>query len=111
MFLSNKKNYNILGTALNGVDLLNHPYLPLADVILMDCEMPLMNGIEAAKRVNLQYPYKKLIGITMFDDQRNLLELLGAGFNGYIHKPDLASRLECIVERVLNNEYVFEGKI
>lgn len=111
MYISNKKKYTILGTALNGEELLNHPSLPKADVILMDCEMPVMNGIEAAKHVNCSFPYTKLIAITMFDDQRNLIELLGAGFSGYIHKPDLAKKLDSVIERVLQDEYVFDGKI
>jgi DNA-binding NarL/FixJ family response regulator len=111
MYLSNKKKYSVLGTALNGEELLHHPSLSRADVILMDCEMPVMNGIEAAKHVNCSFPYTKLIAITMFDDQRDLLELLGAGFSGYIHKPDLAKRIDSVIERVLQDEFVFDGKI
>jgi DNA-binding NarL/FixJ family response regulator len=111
MFLSMKKKYSVLGSALNGKELLEHPMLHKADVILMDCEMPVMNGIEAARQVNYLCPYKKMIAVTMFDDQRDLLELLGAGFNGYIYKPEIASKLESVIERVFNNEYVFETKI
>ncbi|HEX2968693.1 MAG TPA: response regulator transcription factor [Bacteroidales bacterium] len=110
MFLSRKKGYSVLGTANNGMELINHPSLHKADVILMDCEMPGMNGIETAKYVNHSFPYKKMIAVTMFDDRRDLLELLGAGFNGYIHKPDISSKLESVIERVLNNEYVFDDK-
>jgi two-component system response regulator NreC len=111
MYLLKKKKYSLLGTSLNGLELLNNPYLPMADIILMDCEMPVMNGIEAAKNINCSYPYMKLIAITMFNEQRDLLELLGAGFNGYIHKPDIVLRLDSVIERVMNNEYVFDGKI
>jgi DNA-binding NarL/FixJ family response regulator len=111
MFLLMKKKYTVLGSASNGRELLDHPMLQKADLILMDCEMPVMNGIEAARAVNHICPYKKLIAVTMFDDQRDLLELLGAGFNGYIYKPEISSKLESVIDRVFNNEYVFETKI
>jgi DNA-binding NarL/FixJ family response regulator len=111
MFLMMKKKYSVLGSASNGRELLDHPMLQKADLILMDCEMPVMNGIEAARAVNHICPYKKLIAVTMFDDQRDLVELLGAGFNGYIYKPEIASKLESVIDRVFNDEYVFENKI
>lgn len=111
MFLSIKNKYNVIGTANNGLELLNHPMLFKADIILMDCEMPVMNGIEAARQVNFQFPHKKMIAVTMFDDQRDLLELLGAGFNGYIYKPEIATKLSSVIERVINEEYVFDSKI
>ncbi|HEX2921337.1 MAG TPA: response regulator transcription factor [Bacteroidales bacterium] len=110
MYLSIRKKYSIIGSASNGLELLNHPLLYKADVILMDCEMPVMNGIQAARQVNIQWPYKKLIAVTMFDDHKDLVELLGAGFNGYIYKPDIASKLETVIERVVNDEYVFDTK-
>lgn len=111
MFLKIKNKFNILGNANNGLELLNHPMLYKADVILMDCEMPVMNGIEAARQVNFQFPYKKMIAVTMFDDQRDLVELLGAGFSGYIYKPDIATKLESVIEKVVRNEYVFDSRI
>ncbi len=111
MLLSMRKKYSVLGRALNGKELLEHPLLYKADVILMDCEMPVMDGIEAARQVNCRCPYKKLIAVTMFDDQMDLLELLGAGFNGYIYKPDIALKLESVIERVFNDEYVFDTKM
>lgn len=111
MFLSIRSKFSVIGTASNGLELLNHPLLSKADLILMDCEMPVMNGIEAAKQVNFQWPYKKMIAVTMFDDQQDLIELLGAGYNGYIYKPDIATKLESVIERVFNGEFVFDRKI
>jgi DNA-binding NarL/FixJ family response regulator len=111
MFLLMKNKYSVLGSASNGQELLDHPMLQRADLILMDCEMPVMNGIEAAREVNHMCPYKKLIAVTMFDDQRDLVELLGAGFNGYIYKPEISAKLESVIDRVFKNEYVFETKI
>jgi DNA-binding NarL/FixJ family response regulator len=109
--ISRLNGFSVIGVAGNGIDLLNHPLLSVADLILMDCEMPLLNGIETARHVNLQWPYKKLIALTMFDEKLNLLELLGAGFNGYIYKPDVCLKFESVINRVLNDEYVFDLKI
>jgi DNA-binding NarL/FixJ family response regulator len=111
MFLQTRKNYNVLGKATNGIDLLNHPLLNRADVVLLDCEMPGLNGLETARRIDFQFPRKKMIAVTMFQDQINLLELLGAGFKGYIYKPNIAAKIEGVIERVLNDEYVFDDKL
>jgi DNA-binding NarL/FixJ family response regulator len=108
MFLHEKKKYSVLGSARNGEELLNHPLLYKADVVLLDCEMPVMGGIEAAKNIDFLYPAKKLIAVTMHQERRHLIELLGAGFKGYIYKPDIGSRIESVIERVLNGEYVFD---
>jgi DNA-binding NarL/FixJ family response regulator len=111
MFLQNKKKYTVLGTATNGEELLNHPQLRKADLVLLDCEMPIMSGVEAAKRVNSMYPYKKMIATTMFQSRSNMLDLIGAGFNGYVYKPNIGLKIESVIERVLNDEYVFDEKL
>lgn len=73
--------------AENGQDLLNklsedHN----VDVILMDIEMPLMNGIEATHAVKSKYPHIKIIMLTVFDDDENIFNAIKAGADGYLLK-------------------------
>ncbi len=74
-------------SALNGVELLekleknNH-----LEAILMDIEMPIMNGIEATLAVKQKYPQIKIIMLTVFDNDENIFNAIKAGADGYLLK-------------------------
>jgi two-component system, NarL family, response regulator LiaR len=111
MYLNSKKKYKVLGRAKNGFELLNHPKLYKTDIVLLDYQMPDMNGLTAARCLELLYPRKKLIAVTMLSDRITLYELFGAGFRGYINKSDLAKDIVSVIEKVINNEYAFDEEI
>ena len=74
-------------TANNGKDLLekleaNHNI----DLILMDIEMPKMNGIEATEIIKTRYPHIKIIMLTIFDNDENIFKSIKAGADGYLLK-------------------------
>ncbi|MDX1461923.1 MAG: response regulator transcription factor [Marinirhabdus sp.] len=56
------------------------------DVILMDIEMPKMNGIEATREIKQKYPQIKIIMLTAFDDDENIFNAIKAGADGYLLK-------------------------
>jgi DNA-binding NarL/FixJ family response regulator len=74
-------------TAIHGEDLLqklaeNHN----VDVLLMDIEMPVLNGIEATKAVKNKFPQIKIIMLTVFDNDENIFNAIKAGADGYLLK-------------------------
>ena len=74
-------------TALDGSDLLtkisnNHNI----DVILMDVDMPVLNGIEATEIIKNKYPQIKVIMLTVFDNDENIFNAIKAGADGYLLK-------------------------
>ena len=78
---------NIKHTSLNGSELLNklednHNI----DVILMDIEMPVLNGIETTQIVKQKYPQIKIIMLTVFDNDENIFNAIRAGADGYLLK-------------------------
>lgn len=56
------------------------------DLILMDIEMPKMNGIEATEIVKQKYPHIKIIMLTIFDNDENIFKSIKAGADGYLLK-------------------------
>ncbi|RXR22174.1 response regulator [Flavobacterium stagni] len=56
------------------------------DLILMDIEMPKMNGIEATEAVKHKYPQLKIIMLTVFDNDENIFKSIKAGADGYFLK-------------------------
>ena len=80
-------NIQIKFTALDGSDLLtkisnNHNI----DVILMDIDMPVLNGIEATEIIKNKYPHIKVIMLTVFDNDENIFNAIKAGADGYLLK-------------------------
>jgi DNA-binding NarL/FixJ family response regulator len=74
-------------TAVNGEDLLAKLEKSHAvDLILMDIEMPKMNGIEATSTIKQKYPQIKIIMLTVFDNDENIFKSIKAGADGYLLK-------------------------
>lgn len=111
MLFSITEDYEITDILTNGEELVQFPRIEQVDIILLDIEMPILNGIEAAKRINYNYPNKPMIALTMYIDRVYLLEIVEAGFKAFIHKPDIADRLFDTMDRVLKNEMVFPDNI
>jgi DNA-binding NarL/FixJ family response regulator len=87
-------------TAMNGAELLskleqNHNI----DIILMDIEMPILNGIETTEIIKQKYPHIKIIMLTVFDNDENIFNAIKAGADGYLLKEISAKDLhEGIIE-------------
>lgn len=80
-------NLTLKFSASNGKDLLNKlQNNPQIDLILMDIEMPVMNGIEATTMVKKLYPQIKIIMLTVFDNDENIFNSIKAGADGYLLK-------------------------
>jgi DNA-binding NarL/FixJ family response regulator len=89
--------------ANDGLDLLsklekNHNL----DLILMDIEMPKMNGIEATEAVKNKYPQIKIIMLTVFDNDENIFNSIKAGADGYFLKEVNPEELYNGIQETLN---------
>ncbi len=89
--------------ATNGVELLssldqNHNL----DIILMDIEMPILNGIDATEIVKQKYPHIKIIMLTAFDNDENIFNAIKAGADGYLLKEINAKDLHNGIVETLN---------
>ena len=85
--LSFFEDVSVKHTSLNGSELLtklqeNHNL----DLILMDIEMPVLNGIETTQMVKQKYPHIKIIMLTAFDTDEHIFNAIKAGADGYLLK-------------------------
>jgi DNA-binding NarL/FixJ family response regulator len=60
------------------------------DVVIMDVNMPGMNGIETVRQAKMLYPNVKFLMLTVFDDEETLFEAIQAGASGYLLKDENA---------------------
>ena len=100
-----KKNedLNFKFSAMNGSELLfkleDNRNL---DLILMDIEMPVLNGIETTEIVKQKYPHIKIIMLTVFDNDENIFNAIKAGADGYLLKEINAKDLHDGIIETLN---------
>jgi DNA-binding NarL/FixJ family response regulator len=85
--LSFFKDLQLRFTAVDGSELLKKLEADrYIDLILMDIEMPVLNGIEATQIVKQKYPHIKIIMLTVFDNDENIFNAIKAGADGYLLK-------------------------
>jgi len=90
-------NYELVGEAVNGEDLINKVMMGKPDIVLVDINMPLMNGMEAVKSCKKIVPSLQVIFITGHDEYA--LEAFGVNAIDYIIKPIERDRLYSALER------------
>ncbi|MBK7967338.1 MAG: response regulator transcription factor [Bacteroidetes bacterium] len=96
--LGNSANLNVVMIARNGLDFLEQMKLidssNLPQVVLMDIEMPEMDGIAAVMQSRVLYPEVYFLMLTIFDDEDKIFEAIRCGANGYLLKDENASVIE-----------------
>jgi DNA-binding NarL/FixJ family response regulator len=76
----------LVGTAENGQEAIELCARSAPDVVLMDLEMPLVDGIEATRQIKVTYPEVAVVVLTSFSDRDRILRALDAGAAGYLLK-------------------------
>jgi len=86
MVINKLKYAKVVAEASNGKEFLEVIKDKEADIILMDIEMPIMNGIEATKKALEDYPDLKVVALTMFNDEEYIDRMVDAGASGFLLK-------------------------
>jgi len=101
----------IVGEASDGEEAVALADKTKPDVILMDINMPRVNGIEAAKRVKEQVPGVAIIILTIHEDREYIVELLHTGVSGYLLKDISADELLEIIKKVAAGETIIDQRV
>lgn len=101
----------VVGVAKNGEEALKLVHAQQPDIVLMDLQMPIMDGVEATKQIRAQFPHIPVLILTTFDDEEYIYDGIAAGARGYLLKdadPDqlidairAASRGESLLDPVV----------
>jgi DNA-binding NarL/FixJ family response regulator len=107
--LSSKKDIKIIAEADNGTHLLNMLKGIQPDVILLDIQMPVMDGITALPEVKKLYPGIKIIMLTLLDDQSVITKLMELGANSYLVKTSDAEIIYEAIKTCHQQEFYFNS--
>jgi DNA-binding NarL/FixJ family response regulator len=104
------EGYNVVMEADNGKDLcdkLAHSALP--DIILLDVNMPEMDGFETTQWLHKKYPLIKVLALSMLSDERTIIKIFRLGAKGYLLKNTDPAELKTALDSVMNkNVYLSE---
>jgi len=102
MVLGKLKYTKVIAEASNGADFLNLLKENEPDIILMDIEMPIMNGIDATINALKIKPDLKIIALTMFNEDEYIQSMIDAGVRGFLIKNINKETLDKAIQTVLN---------
>lgn len=107
LLLNTSGKYEIINICQNGEELVKCKNLYDAGILLIDIDMPILNGLEAAELIDREFPYIPKIAITMHEETLYLKDIISVGFKGFVSKPDTAITLFDTINQVLENNFVF----
>jgi DNA-binding NarL/FixJ family response regulator len=102
MVINKMKNTKVVAEAGNGQEFLDILEKTKIDLVFMDIQMPIMNGIEATKAALQKFPDLKIVALSMFGEEEYLQNMVDAGVRGFllknISKEDLYRAIQLISE-------------
>lgn len=106
--LNTADHLNVIGIVDNGQKVLEKLAETPVDLVLLDINMPVMNGIDCTKQIKARYPGTKVIIITMYNRKQFIRELFEVGADGCILKSNSGKELLTAIERVISGKTYFD---
>lgn len=114
--LSDHPGFYVLFEASNGQDIqAKIRQYGIPDIILMDINMPLMNGHEATQLLKAMYPLVHVLALSMYEDEQNIIKILRKGASGYVlkecHSKELIRAIQSVVDTGYYINELVSGKL
>ena len=102
MLLQDSADFTLAGSYSHCLDVIENITNTKPDVVIMDIDMPGMNGIEGVKLIRKNFPAVQILMLTVFDDDEKVFAAIKAGANGYILKNAEPQHLLHAISEVYN---------
>ena len=94
----------VVGIAHNGQDALQKIDATGVDIILMDMNMPGLDGVSTIEQINTKYPHIRILALTGYDDPDLVYRAMQAGARGYVLKTMITSQLQGAINEVVQGK-------
>jgi DNA-binding NarL/FixJ family response regulator len=110
--LNSFNNMQVLAEAENGEELLSllDEILVPIHIVLLDINMPVLNGIETMKKIRAKYPAIKNIILTIHEEDKYISKLIEEGANAFLAKNTQPDELETAINTVISHDFYFNEK-
>jgi two-component system response regulator DegU len=105
--LQNNDDFEVISQAANGQELIDNLRKEQPHVILMDLQMPVLDGIRATQQIKKELSHIKIIIISMHDEAQFVSHLMELGANGYLLKDADPDEVENAIYTVHNEDYYY----
>ena len=109
--LKGVNNIQVIGDALNGEEAINTLQVLTADLVLMDIDMPILNGIDATMRIKEEFPHTKVLILTVHNESSLIRNLISIGADGYLLKNSCKEELLDAIYKVQSGEKYFSSEV
>lgn len=99
-FITEREKMEIVAIAASKAELMENLKKSVADVLLLDINLPDGHGIEICSLVKQEYPDIKIIGLSNFGEQNVILQMVNSGASGYLVKSTPVSEIESAIREV-----------
>jgi RNA polymerase sigma factor (sigma-70 family) len=106
-----EKTYVVAGTVMDGRSLVTEAIRLKPDVIIVDVGMPLLNGLDAARRIREQCPVVRIVFLTMQEDANLAAAALDLGHTAFVLKHSAATELVAAIEQVWRGKSYISPKL
>lgn len=115
--LEDYSEFTVTMQANNGKEFMDHlkelsgNNQPLPEIVLLDIEMPVMDGIDTTVKLKKKYPKMKIIMLTMHDEQEMIVHLIERGANGFLPKNENVEEVADAIRSVQEIGYYFNDRV
>ncbi len=109
--ISHWREFEVVGEAADGQEVVEYCRQKLPDVVLMDIQMPVMDGVEATRVIHAEYPSTQVVMLTMSVEENDLFEALKQGARGYLLKNISAQELREQLNAVVRDDVPLSGAV
>jgi DNA-binding NarL/FixJ family response regulator len=103
VMLRKQAEIQLIGEAANGEELVKITADLQPDVVITDIKMPVMDGIEATRKISRHFPHIGIIAFSMFDEESLVVDMLEAGAKGYLlknaHKEEIIEAIKMVNDK------------
>jgi DNA-binding NarL/FixJ family response regulator len=109
--LEKEEDLEVIGQASNGEEVVRLVDAKCPDVVVMDIEMPMLDGIDATRQIKANHPQVSVIALTIHDGEEYIAAVLDAGAAGYLLKTTYGKELVQAIRAAHLGEFVLDTQI
>ena len=109
--IEKEEGIELIGQAKNGKEAIEQVNILQPDVLVMDIDMPVLNGLDALEKIKQKHPELKVILLSLLMDKAVIQKAIKSGVDGYLFKDESTKELFHAIRRVASGNPYFSGKI